>query len=51
MTEQDSNDNYIKCTRCRKTYHNAKDNIEQDFGFTRLGERLKTCIGCRSKRT
>ena len=51
MTEQDSEDKYIKCSRCKCKYINDDELIKNDFGFTRLGEQLKTCIVCRTKRT
>ena len=50
MTETDSKERYIKCTRCKCKYINDDEHIKIDFGFTRLGERLKTCNICRTKR-
>ena len=50
MTETDSKEQYIKCTRCKCKYINDDEHIKIDFGFTRLGERLKTCNICRTKR-
>ncbi len=41
MTEQSSDDKYIKCSRCGCKYHNNDDNIKSDFGHHRFGERLK----------
>lgn len=31
-------------------YHNNNDNIKEDFGYTRLHERYKTCVKCRTIR-
>ena len=50
MTEPSEADKYIKCSKCRCKYHNNDDNIKSDFGYTRLGERYKTCIKCRKTR-
>ena len=44
MTEQ-----FVKCSRCACKYHNNEENIKQDFGFKRLGERYKLCVKCRDK--
>ena len=41
---------YILCSNCKCKYHNANGNIEVDFGYTRLGERYKTCVKCRTRR-
>ena len=51
MTEKNSEQQYIKCARCYKKYINKDDNIKNDFGYNRLSERYKTCVGCRSKKT
>ena len=51
MTEQDSKEKYIKCSRCKCKYINDDEHIKNDFGFTRLGEQFKTCMVCRTKRT
>ena len=48
MTEQNSNDKYIKCARCRKKYINNDNYIKINFGYNRLNERYKTCINCRN---
>ena len=50
MTEQGDVDKYIKCSKCRCKYINEEEHIKTDFGYTRLGERFKTCITCRNKR-
>ena len=50
MTENCNHDKYITCTRCKCKYINDDAHIQTDFGFTRLGERLKTCTTCREKR-
>ena len=51
MTEQDSKDKHIKCSRCKCKYHNNDDSIKTDFGYNRLGEQFKTCFVCREKLT
>ena len=43
MTEQGEDKKHINCSRCRMKYHNNDDSSKEHFGFTRLGERLKTC--------
>ena len=51
MTEQGEDNKYINSSRCNKMkYHNNDDSIKEYFGFTRLGERLKTCTKCRANR-
>ena len=47
MTDNNSNDKYIKCSRCRCKYINDDEHIDQDFGYSRLGERFKNCVKCR----
>ena len=50
MTENDSEvDKYIKCSRCKMKYNNTDEDIQTNFGFNRLNERLKTCVTCRGK--
>ena len=49
MTEQDSKEQYIKCSRCKCKYINDDEHIKTDFGYTRLNERNKTCTKCRDK--
>ena len=48
MEEQIEASKYIKCSKCRCKYHNNDDNIKQDFGYNRLGERFKCCVQCRA---
>ena len=50
MTEQHSDDKYIKCGRCKMKYLNNDDHIKNYFGYTRLNERYKTCLVCRMTR-
>ena len=50
MTEQHSDDKYIKCGRCKMKYLNNDDHIKNYFGYTRLNERYKTCVVCRMSR-
>jgi hypothetical protein len=47
MTEQDSKDKYIKCSRCKCKYINDYYHLQNDFGHNRLGARFKTCKTCR----
>ena len=49
MTEQDSKDKYIKCSRCKCKYINDDNHIKTDFGYNRLNERYKTCLTCRDR--
>ena len=49
MTEQDSKDKYIKCSRCKCKYINDDNHIKTDFGYNRLNEMFKTCVNCRNK--
>ena len=49
MTEEDKNDKYIICNKCRSKYINDEEHINKDFGYTRLEERYKTCVKCRAR--
>ena len=49
MTEEDKNDKYIICSKCRSKYINDEEHINKDFGYTRLEERYKTCVRCRAR--
>ena len=49
VTEEDKNDKYIICTKCRSKYINGEDHINKDFGFTRLEMICKTCVRCRAR--
>ena len=49
MTEQDSKDEYIKCSRCKCKYINDDNHNKTDFGYNRLNERYKTCVTCRER--
>ena len=49
MTEQNEQDKYIKCKGCKCKYINDDEHIKKDFGYNRLGEKLKTCVNCRSR--
>ena len=49
MAEQNEDNKYIKCSKCRCKYHNNDNNIKEYFGYTRLNERYKTCVKCREK--
>ncbi len=44
MTETDSKEQYIICSRCKCKYINDDKHIENDFGFNRLGERGDHCV-------
>ena len=48
MTEENRDDKYIKCARCKCKFLNGEDNITKDFGYNRLNERFKTCVKCRA---
>ena len=47
MTENNSTETCIKCSRCKCKYINDDIHIKIDFGYNRLNERLKTCVKCR----
>ena len=51
MTELNSKDQYIKCSRCKCKYINDDEHIKNDFGYNRLEERYKTCMTCRDRMT
>jgi len=48
MAEQNEKKKYIMCSKCRCLYINDDEHIKNDFGFTRLEERYKTCVKCRA---
>ncbi len=39
-------DKYIVCAHCRLKYINDEEHIAKDFGYNRLGKKLKTCVKC-----
>ena len=47
MTEEYNNDKYIICSGCTCKYINDEEHISNDFGYTRLEMRYKTCVRCR----
>ena len=47
MAEEDKNDKYIICSGCTCKYINDEEHISNDFGYTRLEMRYKTCVRCR----
>ena len=47
MAEESNHDNYIICSKCKSKYINDEEHISNDFGYTRLEERYKTCVRCR----
>ena len=47
MTEEGKNDTYIFCSGCACKYINDGEHISNDFGYTRLEMRYKTCVRCR----
>ena len=51
MAEQDSKEQYFKCSRCKMKYINDDEHIKTDFGYNRLNERYKTCSKCRNRGT
>ena len=48
MTEENKNDKYIICSGCTCKYINDEEHISNDFGYTRLEMRYKTCVRCRT---
>ena len=49
MSEESKNDKYIICSKCKSKYINNEEHISNDFGYTRLEERYKTCVRCRAR--
>ena len=49
MAEESKHDKYIICSKCKSKYINDEEHISNDFGYTRLEERYKTCVRCREK--
>ena len=49
MAEHCEVDKYVKCSKCKCKYHNKDDNIKEDFGYNRLGDRFKCCVKCGAK--
>ena len=47
MTEEDKNDKYIICSKCRSKCINDEEHLYKDFGYTRLEMRFQTCVRCR----
>ena len=47
MAEESKHDKYIICSKCKSKYINDEEHISNDFGYTRLEERYKTCVRCR----
>ena len=50
MAEESKHDKYIICSKCKSKYINDEEHISNDFGYTRLEERYKTCVKCREKK-
>ena len=50
MAEVRGQTNYTHCSQCKCKYHNRYDDLKDDFGYSRLGERYKTCVKCRERR-
>ena len=48
MTEEDKNYKHIICSKCRSKYINGEEHISNDFGYTILEMRYKTCVRCRA---
>ena len=38
------------CSDCKSKYINDEEHIHNDFGYTRLEERYKTCVKCRARK-
>ena len=49
MAEESKTDKYIICSKCKSKYINDEEHIKNDFGYTRLEERYKTCVKCRAR--
>ena len=49
MAEEGKNDKYIICSGCACKYINDEEHISNDFGYTRLEMRYKTCVRCRAR--
>ena len=47
MAGEIKNDKYIMCSKCKSKYINDEEHISNDFGYTRLEQRYKTCVRCR----
>lgn len=50
MAEQNEDNKYMKCSKCRMNYTNDEEHIESDFGYTKLNERYKTWCKFRTNR-
>ena len=48
MEDLSKNSKYIKCGKCKCKYINDEEHINNDFGYTRLEMRYKTCVTCRA---
>ena len=51
MTEEGEESKYIVCSKCRCKYINDEENINRYFGYKRLGDRHKTCVKCRTRKS
>ena len=49
MTEPSEESKYIKCSTCWCKYINDDEHVKQDFGYSKLEERFKTCVKCRGR--
>ena len=49
MTEKNGETTHIKCSKCKCQYINDDEHIKNDFGYSRLGKRYKTCATCRAR--
>ena len=47
MAEESKHDKYIICSKCKSKYIKDEEHISNDFGYTRLEDRYKTCVRCR----
>ena len=50
MTEEAKNIKCIMCSDCSSKYIHDEEHINNDFGYTRLEERYKTCVKCRARK-
>ena len=49
MAENNGETTHIKCSKCKCQYINDDEHIKNDFGYSRLGKRYKTCAKCRAR--
>ena len=50
MAEENKNDKYIICSKCRSKHINDEEHVNNDFGYTVLEMRYKTCVRRRARK-